>query len=74
MYINTRYVPVKGLKQWWIYDEVEDIYIDPPVEVLNKAKTFSEEEEYLIMILQYPEEYNLDWLFDKNHWCKNIEI
>ena len=38
---NRRYTGVFGFntKQWWVYDEDDDIYIDPPISVLRKIKT-----------------------------------
>lgn len=33
-----RYLAIIGFntKQWWVYDEETNMYIDPPIEVLNE--------------------------------------
>lgn len=74
--MNDIYEAVKGFntKQWWIYDNENDIYIDPPKDVLaliNKVNAGKEtltsedidaEEDALMQIV----EQNPDWLHDEN--------
>lgn len=69
-------------RQWWIYDEVHDCYIDPPAAVLQKIKeekhdangvlkaVFDSEEEKLRQIVSE----NPDWLKDVDYWYFDIEI
>ena len=61
--------PVMGFnsKQWWVYDNEHDLYIDPPSEVLDKLDEFDQEE------LQEQELANIidsdpDWLQDSGYW------
>lgn len=37
MYLNIRYLPVYSFhfNQWFVYDEVDDIYIKPPKNVIQ---------------------------------------
>ena len=69
-------------RQWWIYDEVHDCYIDPPADVLQEIKeerhdangvlkdAFESEEEKLRQIVSE----NPDWLKDVDYWYFDIEI
>lgn len=63
-------MPVYGpnSKQWYIYNEKNDVYIDPPSKVLEEVNNFSndidEQEEYLeTIIASLP-----DWLYDEEYW------
>jgi len=53
-------------KQWWIYSNTYDVYIDPPSEVLNAIEEYSsdEQEEALDKII----ETIPDWLYDVDYW------
>lgn len=71
-------------RQWWIYDEEHDCYIDPPAAVLEEIQddrsftrvngvlkdAFENEEEKLRQIVSE----NPDWLKDVDHWYFDIEI
>ena len=74
--MNQRYLPLYGCntKQWWIYDEETDVYIDPPAEVLKKikysAKNIKEQESLLEEIINE----NPDWLQDEDYWYDEVDI
>jgi hypothetical protein len=55
-------------KQLWVYDEKEDVYIDPPAEILDELDKldFDEAEERLTQIANA--DPTPDWLFDKDYW------
>lgn len=65
-----RYLVILGFntKQWWVYDNEVDIYIDPPIEVLNELDEMSaiEAGERLTQIVNA--DPTPDWLFDKDYW------
>lgn len=65
-----RYLAVLGFntKQWWVYDNEVDIYIDPPIEVLNELDEISAiaAAERLTQIANA--DPTPDWLFDKEFW------
>lgn len=65
-----RYLAIIGFntKQWWVYDNEVDIYIDPPIEVLNELDEMSAIEggERLTQIANA--DPTPDWLFDKDYW------
>ena len=85
-----RYLPVFGpnSKQWWVYDECEDVYIDPPAAVLDRMDNLS------IQILTMGSGLSIcdighvllaeeiitameaggEWLDEKEYWYKEIEI
>ena len=90
--VCDRYLPVYGpnSKQWWVYDELKDVYIDPPAVVLKKVraagnKAFEEALETngdwvdAEMIAMY-EEIDVamasddSWLDEDEYWYDNIEI
>lgn len=55
-------------KQWWVYDNKLDLYIDPPSEVLDSLPDWREdcqkaEEEFQKIIDTKPE-----WLNDTHYW------
>lgn len=70
-----RYMAVLGFntKQWWVYDNKKDLYIDPPTEVLDELEKLddTDEQESLLEKLANQEP---DWLFDKDYRYKDIEI
>ena len=55
-------------KQLWIYDDVRDVFIDPPAEVLDSLPDWREDsekaEEALLEICKSEPE----WLFDREYW------
>lgn len=55
-------------KQWWVYDNTNDVFIDPPTEVLKQVKEYSddqdEQEQYLWDLVQK----DPDWLYDVDYW------
>ena len=71
-------------RQWWIYDEVHDCYIDPPAAVLEEIQddrsftrvngvlkdAFESEEA----ILRHIVSEDPDWLKDTDYWYYDIEI
>lgn len=65
-----RYLAVLGFntKQWWVYDESKDVFIDPPIEVLNELDELQQDEaeERLTQIANA--DPTPDWLFDKDYW------
>ena len=61
--------PVLGFntKQWWVYDNGNDMYIDPTIEALNEVKQFDSydrQEQMMMSIINS----NPDWLQDKEYW------
>lgn len=60
--------PILGFntKQWWVYDNENNIYIDPPKDVLDKLSILPEEqrEKALANIIAT----NPEWLQDSNYW------
>lgn len=70
-----RYMAVLGFntKQWWVYDNKKDLFIDPPIEVLDELEKLddTDEQESLLEKLANQEP---DWLFDKGYRYKDIEI
>lgn len=65
-----RYLAILGFntKQWWVYDEKEDVYIDPPAELLDELDELQQDEaeERLTQIANA--DPTPDWLFDKDYW------
>lgn len=70
------YIVIHGpnTKQWWVYNEEEDFYIDPPSEVLNQVEAFSsdinEQEEYFQNIV----DENPSWLYDEDYYYEDVEL
>ncbi len=68
---RKRYTVILGFntKQFWIYDEEKDTYIDPPAEVLNKIdqdyawNDVDNKEKALEEII----EQDPSWLYDKDY-------
>ena len=60
-----RYEPMRGFntKQWWVYDNDDDCFIDPPKEVLDLLDK-EETEEGEEALLQEIVDKNPDWLYD----------
>lgn len=65
-----RYLALIGFntKQWWVYDEETNMYIDPPIEVLDELDELQQDEaeERLTQIANANP--TPDWLFDKDYW------
>lgn len=70
-----RYEAVLGFntKQWWAYDNETDEYCDPPTEVLDEIRNYSnninEQEEYFNNLLAKEP----DWLKDEEYRYDEIE-
>ena len=87
-----RYLPVYGpnSKQWWVYDECKDVYIDPPAEVLREVRiagnlVFDEavethgdwvqaEEQQMYKEIEKAMQSEDNWLLDSEYWYNDIEI
>lgn len=63
-----RYYPVLGFntKQWFIYDSENDVYIDPPKDIIIATNYIDNNyvENFLNEILKD----NPKWLNDKDYW------
>jgi hypothetical protein len=84
--VLDRYLILLGpnTRQWWVYDEIHDCYIDPPADVLREIQddrsftrvngvlkdAFESEEAKLRHIVSK----DPDWLNDTDHWYSDIEI
>ena len=58
-------------KQLWVYDNEEDVYIDPPAEVLDSLPEWNlvdGSEEAEAELYRIVNEEKPDWLFDKDYW------
>lgn len=66
----SRYSVVEGFntKQLWVYDEEENVFIDPPSEVLNKIKKFSDIDDAIDHLENICNNKRPDWLNDKDYW------
>lgn len=84
--VLDRYLILLGpnTRQWWVYDEIHDCYIDPPAAVLEEIqddRSFTRVNGVLKDALENEEEKlrqivseNPDWLKDVDHWYSDIEI
>ena len=73
MNLSGRYLVILGpnTNQWWVYDDENDVYIDPPTVVLDTlAKHPFDEQEAVFEGIVADEP---DWLNDKDHWYKELE-
>ena len=84
--VLDRYLILLGpnTRQWWVYDEMHDCYIDPPADVLREIQddrsftrvngvlkdAFESEEAKLRHIVSK----DPDWLKDTDYWYSDIEI
>lgn len=79
---SCTYLPIYGpnTRQWWVYNETKDVYIDPPAVILNLIKRIKPkldgtrdidgEEKFFDRILKnFP-----SWLGDTAHHYAEIEI
>ena len=58
-------------KQLWVYDNEEDVYIDPPAEVLDNLPAWNMvdgSEEAEAELYRIVNEEKPDWLFDEDYW------
>lgn len=64
---TTRYLALLGFntKQLWLYDEEDDVYIDPPAEVLDNLPEDTDAAQTELARIANKE--NPDWLFDEDH-------
>ena len=85
-----RYLPVFGpnSKQWWVYDECEDVYIDPPKAVLDRIDNMTAQILTMGSGLDFCDighvllaediiaamEAGGEWLDEKEYWYKELEI
>ena len=67
---KTRLEPVLGpnTKQWWVYDNIRNMYIDPPSTVLDSLPDYRDDidaasNKLLDIIREEP-----DWLNDDDYW------
>ena len=61
-------------RQWWVYDNDTDEYIDIPTKILNEVDLYSDDidkqEKYLFGIV----DKNPQWLYDEDYRYKDIEV
>lgn len=64
-----RYLPVLGFNtnQWWIYDDDKNVYIDPPIEVLEKVKNLDNDEAETFLEELTNANPTPSWIFDKDY-------
>lgn len=74
--MNNKYLVVYGFntKQWWIYDEDDDKYIDPPLSVLNEICEKSDDVNVQENLLTDIVLGNPTWLNDYGYRYYDIEI
>lgn len=63
-------------KQLWLYDNTNDVYIDPPAEVLDQLeKKYGNNIEAAQQELLEIANKKPAWLFETNHWyAEEIDI
>ena len=61
--MSEKYTVLLGpnTNQLWVYDEEENVYIDPPADVLDEVD--GDEEVLMEIVDEEP-----DWLFDEDYW------
>ena len=55
-------------KQPWVYDNVRDVYIDPPADVLDSLPNWREDSDKTCEVLLEICKKEPDWLFDRQFW------
>lgn len=65
--------------QYWLYDNTNDVFIDPPAEVLNLLDEKYGEGWWINSYLKQAEllkiaETKPDWLFETDYWYSDVEI
>lgn len=77
-FYNTRLDVMIGFntKQPWVYDNIRDVYIDPPAEVLDSLPDWREDSGKTCKALLEICKTEPDWLFDRQFWYgdKDFEI
>ena len=65
-----RYLAILGFntKQWWVYDNKKDVFIDPPIEVLEQLENLSNGDAETKLEEIANSKPSPDWLFDKDYW------
>ena len=61
--------------QFWIYDEVFDVYIDPPKSIVKAYPIHVRDEEYDKNKEEIDKliEMDPDWLYDREYWYKDLD-
>lgn len=65
---NLEIVLGPNSKQWWVYDIENDVYIDPPKEVLDSLPDYREDYDKSAEAFQKIIDTNPDWLNDNAYW------
>lgn len=60
-------------KQWQIYSNTYDVYIDPPTEILDELREDYDTEEKQEAHLRKIIERKPSWLMDEQFWYDDIE-
>ena len=60
--------------QFWIYDNTNDVFINPPSEVLDKYDLCTYTIKRIAEEVMKEVEKKPDWLFDTGYWYSDIEI
>ena len=55
-------------KQWWVYSNKYEVYIDPPACILNLLPDWREDSDKAEEALKEIVDQNPDWLYDKDYW------
>lgn len=65
-----RYLATLGFntKQWWVYDNKKDVFIDPPIEVLEQLENLNNDDAETKLEEIANSKPSPDWLFDKDYW------
>lgn len=72
-----RYVGIIGFntKQIWVYDEEEDVFIDPPAKVLKDLPDWREDPDAALKEIEEIANGKLPkWLFDYDYWYEIDDI
>ena len=68
---NPRWLPVLGFntKEWWIFDEQDNCYVDIPVCVFEEMdlQGFTEQDEEDDFLFDLCNAEEPDWLFDEDY-------
>ena len=71
-----RYEAVIGFntKQIWVYDNEEDVYIDPPTDVLNSLPDWREDPDAATSEMEEIANKHPDWLDEGEYWydCETV--
>ena len=67
---SNRYMAVLGFntKQWWVYDSMNDVYIDPPSAVLDSLPSWRDDADKADQAFQKILDERPDWLNDEEYW------